>query len=235
MLHADLHHHSKEDPCHGHHGKLAQYSARQLVDRAKQLKLDVISLTLHGKVHFPLDLVQYAKAKGITMIPGVELWPAGPHVLVYGITDEERKKIKTLDDLEEIKNNAVICAAHPFYPFGTSIGAGINDYEKMFHAVEYNHFRTWFYNIPNEKAKRWALLHKKTLIGNSDTHDLAEMGYTWTELEAQPTKEGILEALRKPKRAKVVSKPMPAFFVAKLVLKHVTHPHCRGSGWPRNL
>ena len=66
MLKADLHIHTKEDP----HDNIG-YSAKQLIDHAAKLNFDVISITNHDTSSYTEELAEYAKLKGILLIPGI--------------------------------------------------------------------------------------------------------------------------------------------------------------------
>ena len=78
MLKADLHIHTSEDPKEN-----LAYDARELIDYAKNLGFDVIAITLHEKLFQNRQVFDYAKKKGILLIPGIELRIQGMDVLAY--------------------------------------------------------------------------------------------------------------------------------------------------------
>jgi predicted metal-dependent phosphoesterase TrpH len=226
MLRAELHNHSREDPFDWRGPRKVRYSAKELIDYASKQGTRVISITLHDKVLFNKELKEYGKRKGVLLIPGVELWKTGVHTLVWGIDEKERKTLKSLSDLERVKDSAVVCAAHPFYSYH-SIGPRLRLYKDSIHAIEYSHAYTRGTGMLNRIAKREARILGKTLIGTSDTHFLEEMGYTHAMLDCELNTDDVLEALRKPSRVKLVTRPLPfkmAAFVAKAhILDGISH------------
>ena len=88
MLKVDLHLHTKED----NYDNL-DYSAKELIDRAVELKFDVLAITLHNEIFFSKDLISYAEQKGILLIPGVELSIEKKHVLLYNVSEDELKEL----------------------------------------------------------------------------------------------------------------------------------------------
>ncbi len=200
MLKADLHIHTSEDP----HDPIA-YSARELIDYAKTLGFEVISITLHNKLLISKSLSGYAKKNGILLIPGVELNIEGADVLAYNIKPEDARKIKKISDLKEIKKrkNILIAAPHPYYVY-RSLGKKLVQNIKLFDAIEYCHFYLKWMNAPNKKAARTAHLHSKPLIGNSDMHHLWRMNTTYTLIDSKKDINSVINAIKKG-NIKVVS------------------------------
>ena len=77
MLKADLHIHTKEDPVHH---KDIKYTAKQLIDHAANQGYEVIAITCHNKVYYNKKIKEYAKKKGILLIPGIEKTIKRKHV-----------------------------------------------------------------------------------------------------------------------------------------------------------
>lgn len=112
MLKVDLHIHTNEDI----HDSYIKYNAKQLIDHASKLKFDVISITNHDTFIFSKELAEYAKEKGILLIPGIEIRIEGKEVLLYNFTEDQIKQIKTFEDLRKLKNKSkLIVAPHPYF------------------------------------------------------------------------------------------------------------------------
>ena len=62
-------------------------------------------------------------------------------------------------------------------------------------AVEINAMHTRLLDF-NRRAVVWARAHGKPLVGNTDLHLLAQMGTTYSLVDAEPTADGICEAIR---------------------------------------
>jgi len=92
-LKAELHSHAKEDKRHD-----LSYTVKDLIGQARKCRYDVLGLTFHDKVFEGPEFdkaYSYAKRKGLLLMAGCEATIEGKHVLIYGITDAERKKIKS--------------------------------------------------------------------------------------------------------------------------------------------
>ena len=65
----------------------------------------------------------------------------------------------------------------------------------LFDAVEWSYFWTVGANF-NSAAERWARAHAVPLVGNSDLHDLRQLGRTYSLVEADADADAICEAIR---------------------------------------
>jgi predicted metal-dependent phosphoesterase TrpH len=81
-------------------------------------------------------------------------------------------------------------------------------------AVEINAMYTRYLNF-NGRAIEWARAHHKPLVGNTDLHLLAQMGTTYTLVDAPPDSDAICEAIRQG-RTEVRTAPLPALKAAWL-------------------
>jgi hypothetical protein len=85
----------------------------------------------------------------------------------------------------------------------------------LFDAVEWSYFWTRGMNF-NAKAARWAASHGKTLVGNSDLHDMRQFGRTCSLVFGERSAEGICHAIREG-RVSVQTTPAPKFELARVV------------------
>ena len=67
---ASLHIHTAEDKTEGEY---ITYNIFELVDRAAELGFQVLALTCHQFCVTTKEHIEYAKTKGILLLPGVEL------------------------------------------------------------------------------------------------------------------------------------------------------------------
>jgi predicted metal-dependent phosphoesterase TrpH len=216
-LKTDLHSHAGDDP-----QDRLPYSAEMLIDSAAQLKMDVLSLTCHKDlVHTP-RLAEYARQRGILLIPGVELLVQGCHVLVINPRPAHLKALSFNDLRNARAPGTAIVAPHPFYLVGHSMGSRLIRHRDVFDAVEYCSMHTRLVN-PNwlaALAARWCGL---PLVATSDTHALPYKGRTFSWIKAEPTAEGVVEALRAG-RIRVQSSPAAWADVSKVTLDSITRP-----------
>lgn len=214
MLKADLHIHTKGDPI----DYFLKYTPQDVIKLAAKQKFDVLSFTWHNKVCESKSLQAYAKQHGITLLQGTELSINKKHTLVYNITQEEAAKIKTFDDLYTLKDHVVVGAAHPFFILPTCLGNTVFEHPKLFDFIEHSHFYTKTINF-NKKAACAAEKLQIPLVANSDIHSLSWFGKEYTMIDAPPTTDGIIDALKKKatgKNVKIVQPfstphPLPAF------------------------
>ena len=207
MLKVDLHCHSGEDAV----DKDFKHDARMLIDKAAELKFDVLAITNHETVTYTPTLATYARKRGILLIPSCEATIEGKHTLLYNVTEKERQAINTFDDLRALRRkrgkSLLVIAPHPFYP---SRNSGRNKFvanKDLFDAIEISQFYHARLNY-NKKAIRFANEHKMPLVATSDAHSFRFFGRVYTHVNSMPTVLGIIEAIRAGK-VDVVSAPLP--------------------------
>jgi predicted metal-dependent phosphoesterase TrpH len=192
----DLHIHTLDDP-----KDAVDYSAHQLLERARSLGFGVLAITLHDAVFDRKEVYADAAAMGILLIPAAEVRLCGADVIVLNVTAEEVAQLNDFDDLRRLRtqrgSSIFMIAPHPFYVFGASIGARLLKEIDCFDAIEVYHFHKGLFN-PNWRAKRVARQFGKPLIATSDAHQLHAFGnhYTSIAAPAELTVENVLAALR---------------------------------------
>src|SRR4030095_515762 len=95
-LKIDLHIHTLDDP-----HDAVDYSAHQLLERARSLGFRVLAITLHDAVFNRKEVFADAAAMGILLIPAAEVRLLGADVIVLNVTAEEVKQLKNFDDLRQ--------------------------------------------------------------------------------------------------------------------------------------
>ncbi len=192
----DLHIHTLDDP-----KDAVDYSAHQLLERARSLGFRVLAITLHDAVFDRQEVFADAAAMGILLIPAAEVRLCGADVIILNVTGEEIAALTNFDDLRRLRarrgNSIFTIAPHPFYVFGSSIGSRLLTEIDCFDAIELCHFHKGLFN-PNRRAKRVASRFGKPLIATSDAHRLHAFGRHFTSIPAPPelTVEGVLTSLR---------------------------------------
>jgi predicted metal-dependent phosphoesterase TrpH len=192
----DLHIHTLDDP-----KDAVDFSAHQLLERARSLGFRVLAVTLHDAVFARKEVFADAAAMGILLIPAVEVRLLGADVIVLNVTPEEIARLQNFDDLRELRahrgNSIFTIAPHPFYIFGGSIGSRLFAEIDCFDAIEFCHFHIGPFN-PNRRAKRVATRFGKPMIATSDAHRLHAFGRHYTSMPMPPalTVENVLAGLR---------------------------------------
>ena len=192
----DLHIHTLDDP-----KDAVDYSAHQLLERARSLGFRVLAITLHDAVFDRQEVFADAAAMGVLLIPAAEMRLCGADVIVLNVTGEEIAGLKNFDDLRRLRarrgKSVFMIAPHPFYIFGGSIGARLLAEIDCFDAIELCHFHKGLFN-PNRRAERVAAHFRKPLIATSDAHRLHAFGRHYTTIPMPPelTVEYVFAALR---------------------------------------
>src|SRR5246127_119658 len=94
----DLHIHTLDDP-----KDAVDFSAHQLLNRARSLGFRVLAITLHDAVFDREEVFADAAAMGILLIPAAQMRLCGADVIVLNVTAEEMADLKGFDDLRRLR------------------------------------------------------------------------------------------------------------------------------------
>jgi predicted metal-dependent phosphoesterase TrpH len=192
----DLHIHTLDDP-----KDALDYSAHELLERARSLGFRVLAITLHDAVFDRPEVFADAASMGVLLISAAEMRLEGADVILLNVTADEVKGLRNFQDLAELRArrgpSLFTIAPHPFYVLGGSIGEKLVERIQCFDAIELCHFWSRFFN-PNRRAVEMAERFRKPLIATSDAHQLHAFGSNYTSIPrpAELTVENVLAALR---------------------------------------
>jgi predicted metal-dependent phosphoesterase TrpH len=193
-LKVDFHTHTGDDP-----QDYINFSSEQLLDRAADEGFDAVAITNHHIVTFSQALEKYAAERGILLLTGVELTLSGRHVLIINPDPEVDLGIRSLRDLARIRSDRnLIIAPHPFYPGSKCLRSRLEEYISSFDAVEFSFFYNHLINR-NNRAVRVAEAHGKPIVGSSDCHNIWQVGYTYSLVEAEKNIPSIIAAVKSGK------------------------------------
>ncbi|MCK4589813.1 MAG: PHP domain-containing protein [Nanoarchaeota archaeon] len=213
MLKADLHIHVQGDP--RHHIK---YTAQQLIDRASELGFEVLAITNHDQLFYNETLANYAKSKGILLIPGIEKTIEGNEVLIYNVTQKDVERIRSFEDLMMLKRekDILVIAPHPYFLLPNCLGKNLEKYIHVFDGIEYCHFYNRLINR-NRKAVRVAKKFDKAVVGTSDVHDWFQFNNTYTLVDGKKSVSSVIEAIKRGK-CQLKTRPLSWFNFMKVPL-----------------
>ncbi len=213
-LKCDLHLHTNEDP----KDKFITHSPQELIAHASKLGFNVLAITLHEKNCYKKELANYARKKGILLIPGCEANIEGKHVLLYNFTDDELKQIKTIQDIKKYKRkDNLVIAPHPYYFTKSCLREKLDSNIEAFDVIEYCHFYHKFFSF-NKKAVDIAEKHNKPIIGTSDTHRLWQMGHTYSIIDAKDKNvKDIIQAIKQNK-VQLRTKPLKTTIILQTII-----------------
>jgi predicted metal-dependent phosphoesterase TrpH len=211
VLKVDLHLHTKDDPA-----DVISHDACQLIDTAAERGFDALSVTLHDRDVSDPHIFDYARDRGITLLPGVERTIEGRHVLLINFL-QPTDDIRTFDDLRRARTDGhgLVIAPHPFFPDSSCLRSDLDTHADLFDAVEWSYFWTGGLNF-NARAARWATKHGKPLVANSDLHDLRQLGRTYSIVFAERDPDAICSAIREG-RVSVYTSPVPKLELASVL------------------
>ncbi len=204
MLKADLHIHTGEDPI----DQMA-HSATDLIDRAADLGFDALAITLHDSQFSNRRVFDYARDRGLTLIPGIERTIEDRHVLLLNCPAAAVDSARTFDDVVRVKaqTSGLVIAPHPYFPGRSCLRSQLDAHADLFDAVEWSYFWTRGINF-NTRAAEWARAHGKPLVGNSDLHNLRQLGRTYSLIDAPADAPAICDAIRQG-RVTLRTDPVP--------------------------
>src|SRR5437764_14466917 len=170
----DLHMHTLDDP-----KDAVDYSAHQLLARARSLGFGVLAITLHDAVFDRQEVFADAAAMGILLIPAAEVRLRGADVILLNVTPKEIAELRNFDDLRQLRaqrgDSIFTIAPHPFYVFGGSIGPRLLENIDCFDAIEICHFQKRRFN-QNRRAAKVARRFGQPVSATADAHRLDALG-----------------------------------------------------------
>jgi len=214
MLKADLHLHAGEDKCHR-----IKYSSKDLIYLAAEKGFEVLALTFHDQISYSKKLADYAKKKGVLLIPGIEKHIEGREVLLYNVTAEDVKQLKSFADLKQLKKkkNILVIAPHPFFKRKNCLDEKLVENIDVFDGIEYSHFYIHIFNL-NKRAVQVAKKYSLPLIGGSDAHHLKQVNMTYSLIDSKKDLSSIFKAIKKGKIS-LKTKPAPlGYFLWRTIL-----------------
>jgi predicted metal-dependent phosphoesterase TrpH len=212
VLKVDLHLHTAEDPV-----DYILHDAHELIDRAAGLGFDALAITLHGKQLADPLVFAHARERRLILLPGIEQSIEGCHVVLINFP-QDTEGIRTFDQLAALKarTDGIVIAPHPFFPHGSSLGRRLEERPELFDAVEWSYFWTGGINF-NARAARWAAKPGKAIVGNSDLHDLRQLGRTYSKVFAEPDPGAICHAIREG-RVSLETSPVPKSELTRVLM-----------------
>src|SRR5438445_6517918 len=142
----DLHIHTLDDP-----KDAVDYSAHQLLERARSLGFGVLAITLHDAVFDRQEVFADAATMGILLIPAAEVRLRGADVILLNVTPKEIAELRNFDDLRQLRaqrgDSIFTIAPHPFYVFGGLIGPRLLENIDWFVLIEIFHYHKGFVNL----------------------------------------------------------------------------------------
>lgn len=203
ILKTNLHLHASDDP-EDH----INYSFYQAVDRASALGFEVLALTCHNKIVFSRAYFDYAAAKNILLISGLEKKIKGKHVVILNPAPaaETIDAFPALAGYKKSHPESFILAPHPFFYGPTCLKKKLIEHHRLFDAIEHSWFYSRLFNR-NKKAQIFAEQQNLPFITASDTHDLKFLDAAYALIESETKQPAAIFAAVRQNRFTNVSQP----------------------------
>jgi len=191
MLKIELHTHTADDPIDA-----IPHTTFELIDHAAALGYDAVAVTLHERQLDLRPFIPYADERGLLLIPGVERTIEGRHVLLLNYPLGATDGVLTFADLKRLRQQArgLVVAPHPYFPSTVCLRGALERHADLFDAVERNAMFIRGLDF-NRAAERFAARHGKPVVGNCDVHRLAQLGSTYSLVDAEKDPDAICEAI----------------------------------------
>jgi len=195
-LKADLHIHAGRQKESAKPQRYLAYSPRSAIDRAAALGLDAIAIANHDYVCYDGQLAEYARRRGLLLIPAMEATIEGYHVLIIN-APKQLEGISTFRELEELNRDEVATVApHPFYPARKCLRGKLREHLGLFDAVEFSSFYYSVADYYNRRAIDFAQRHGLSILGSSDAHHLDTIGRTFSVIASRKEPAAIVHAIK---------------------------------------
>jgi len=193
-LKAELHSHCSLDP---QDYRICGHTPEKLIEAAVQLGYAVLAITCHDRDIWTQDLSDYARDRGITLVPGMEVTTDRKrHVLAYNF----RTGPENLSTLQKIRErsagNTLVIAPHSYFPGSSCLGESLEKNLHVFDAIECSGFLVRGLDF-NRRSIKLSQKTGKPLVACSDVHYLWQLGRTATWIYAEPHVQSILDSIKK--------------------------------------
>lgn len=179
-------------------------SLAAVLNRAKQLRLDVIAITDHDEIEGALKAMEIAPNYGVEVIPGIEITTAEGDLLAFFITEKVDAGLSLTETVLRVRELGGVCVAP--HPMASGLGMkslGARAIMKalrnprvadtligieVYNATALDRISNYYASI---LAGRLDIAH----VGNSDAHTVGALGLGATEFEGSSAAD-LLTALK---------------------------------------
>jgi predicted metal-dependent phosphoesterase TrpH len=179
-------------------------SVPAVLERARQVGLDVIAVTDHDEIDGALEAIDLSFEVGIEVIPGIEITTAEGDLLALFVTQKIARDMSLVETVSKVGELGGICIApHPMDDGFKMHSLGSYPIMKALRDPDTAHVLVALetYNASiltkenNEYARKLAEHLGMTQTGSSDAHFLGAIGLGSTEFPGH-TRKDLLEALQ---------------------------------------
>jgi predicted metal-dependent phosphoesterase TrpH len=187
LIHADLHVHTK-------YSADSSISPKTLVEQLHlHPTIKAVAVTDHDRIEGYFKVRELAAAYAdVLIIPGAEITTPEGDLLILGITELPPKPWSVRDVIDfSRKRDGVVVVAHPYREYG--LGNLAKNYTVDAVEVLNGGTQSNLNKLAEELAKEMGLPG----VAGSDAHNIEDLWSVYTEIEASPNIDEILNAIRK--------------------------------------
>jgi predicted metal-dependent phosphoesterase TrpH len=184
MFKVDLHTHSTASP----DGGISQSQYRKAFDQGI---VDCVAITDHNRI----DIAERLKNEfGEKIIIGEEIMSSNGEIIGLYLNKVVQPGLSPIETVKRIKDQGgLVYIPHPFETFRKGLHPAVLDkLTDYIDFIEVCNGRTFLQNR-SAQAVVWAKLNQALGIASSDAHGLKGLGKTYTQLNALPERDTILE------------------------------------------
>ncbi|MDD1671855.1 MAG: PHP domain-containing protein [Methanomicrobiales archaeon] len=187
MLKCDLH-------VHSNFSRDGESSIDEILQRAEEAGLDAIAITDHDTME-GYRLASSANSR-VLVIPGIEVSTRHGHIIVLGIDRPLPPRRDVRETIVEAQvMGGLVILPHPYHMWRHGVARKVRGILRMVDAVEAFNSR-YIVGTANRKAAQMAQRYRKPCVGGSDAHNARFVGFGVTYIQAEPTVQSILQAIR---------------------------------------
>lgn len=190
MLRCDLHIHSD-------FSRDGESTIEEILARALQVGLDVVAITDHDTIEGALHALTLSTP--VLVIPGIEISTRQGHLIALGITRPIPPDLDFLETVARVRiMGGLTILPHPYHQWRHGAALKVKTAIKAVDAVEVFNSR-YIIGSANWKAEKRARSLNKPRVAGSDAHNARFVGYGQTLIDAEPTVDAILKAIKEGK------------------------------------
>lgn len=167
---------------------------RQLVHYARKRRLDGVAVTDHDRLDSALKI---CSETDFLIIPGMEISSADGHIVALNVQETIPRGLGSEETVKRIHRAAGIAVAcHPIAFLKGSLG---NNATSNFDAVEVINSSSFPFRYSRKRSEELASRLGIARVAGTDAHFAPEIGYAYTQIDAEPNVEDIVNAIKNSK------------------------------------
>lgn len=187
----------KLDPhIHSTYSSDAVSTPKEIIERSKELGLDMIALSDHNTVEGSKVARELTKNDELFVIPSIEISSEYGHILGFGVEEKIEKGLspeETVDQIHDLGGLAIV--PHPYCYYRHGLFCKYKNTDLNIDGVESKNAR-FIFGYSNYKGKQLASKKNIAEIGSSDAHFKGFIMDCYTEIDCEKDIDSVLKAIK---------------------------------------